>query len=90
MRMLDWRERLAGDRRVVAFTEDDRYGVLFAVAICKNRRPGAPLAGCWRPGACPGAAMRSPNTVWLEPSEGANVVTVPTPLDFTGLGDVVG
>jgi hypothetical protein len=32
------RSALASARRLVALTDDDRYVVLFVVAVCKNRR----------------------------------------------------
>src|SRR5439155_15366459 len=35
-RFFDWRERLAGDRRVVALGEVDRDGVLWVIAHCRS------------------------------------------------------
>jgi hypothetical protein len=37
-RLIEWYERLDGDRRVAALGEDKREGVLWVHAICKNWR----------------------------------------------------
>src|SRR5438045_315757 len=37
-RFFDWYNRLAGDRRVVAFSEAERDGERWVIAYCKNYR----------------------------------------------------
>jgi hypothetical protein len=55
--LLNWRKRLAGDRRVVAFTEEGRYGVLFVVAMCKNRRAARGLLKALQAKGCSGRLL---------------------------------
>jgi mannose-6-phosphate isomerase class I len=68
-RMLDWRDRLAGDRRVVALGEDERKerdGELWIVAHCHSSCAADRLFDhLWDQGWRT-LGRRSANSIWLE------------------------
>ena len=89
-RLLDWMNRLAGDRGIVAYSEEERDGQLWVVVHCRNRLAADSLfdhlwdAG-WRT-----QGRHGRDSLWLERSEEPAALDGPAPLDFSGLDDLVG
>jgi hypothetical protein len=66
MKTLTWRERLAGDRRVIAIGDADRYGALWIYCDCRNPRAAASLLTDLQQRGVKGVARKGPAALWLE------------------------
>jgi hypothetical protein len=87
-RLLDWMGKSAGDRRIVAWSEEDRDGELWVIVHCRNRMAADSLFDAlwdqgWRT-----LGRHDRDSLWLERSD--DTTTAPTglaPLDLGGLLD---
>src|SRR5262249_13752039 len=69
MRILDWRERPAGGRRVIAFSEADGNGESWVYAACRSAGACESLfETLWNQGWRT-LARKAPAALWLERSE---------------------
>jgi hypothetical protein len=69
VRLLDWRERLAGDGRVIGFSEAERDGETWVYCDCRSARDcTAPLQHLQQWGML-SAARKGRASLWLEQAE---------------------
>jgi hypothetical protein len=71
MRLLDWRERLAGDDRVIGFSEADRDGETWVYCHCRSARACTALLKHLQQWGVLAAARKGRTSVWLEQSDKA-------------------
>jgi hypothetical protein len=87
-RLLDWMQRLAGDRRIIAFSEEERDGELWVAVHCRNRAAADRLFDAFWDKGWRTLGRHSRASLWLERSDDAPSPIGPAPLDLGDLCDL--